>query len=85
MIGPSLIGQVMQRMGPPGFMTFMAVIYAAMAGFAFWRRMLKPEMVKAALSDTIKAGPLTTAVAAQAIAESSRNEQERPERVSPAP
>jgi MFS family permease len=72
MIGPSLVGQVMQRLGSPGFMTFMAVVYGFMAGFAFWRRLIKPEALKAASSDTIKAGPLTTPVAAQAVAESSR-------------
>jgi MFS family permease len=72
MLGPSLVGQVMQRLGPAGFMAFMAVIYGLMAGFAFWRRMLMPEAAKAGPSDTIKAGPLTTPVAAQAIAESSR-------------
>jgi MFS family permease len=72
MLGPSLMGQVMQRLGPPGFMTFMAVVYVAMAGLAFWRRLVQPLAAKTAPDDAIKAGPLTTPVAAQAIAESSR-------------
>jgi MFS family permease len=72
MLGPSLVGQFMQQLGPSGFMTFMTVIYVTMAGFAFWRRLQKPEEMKATANDTIKVGPLTTPVAAEAIAETSR-------------
>lgn len=69
MAGPSIAGQFMQRLGSPGFMTFMAIIYAVMAGHALWRRQQRPTTAKASAGDIMKAGPLTTPVAAQAQAE----------------
>ncbi|TMJ37325.1 MAG: MFS transporter [Alphaproteobacteria bacterium] len=69
MAGPSIAGQFMQHIGSPGFMTFMALIYAIMAVHALWRRRQRPTTVKASAGDIMKAGPLTTPVAAQAQAE----------------
>jgi hypothetical protein len=69
MAGPSIAGQFMQHFGSPGFMTFMALIYVIMAVHALWRRRQRPTTVKASASDIMKAGPLTTPVAAQAQAE----------------
>ena len=78
MLGPVLAGQFMSKIGPPGFMVFMMLIYGAMAGHALWRRMKRPEMTKAKSSDVMQAGPLTPPVGARAMAEEGAK-AERPE------
>jgi len=69
MAGPSIAGFFMKYMGPPGFMTFMAVIYVIMAVHALWRKRQRPTTARASASDIMKVGPMTTPVAAQAQAE----------------
>jgi MFS family permease len=65
MVGPFAAGQFMDAAGSNGFLFFLAAVYGAIAGFAFWRRLQKPEDIKAKADETIMAGPNTTAVAAQ--------------------
>jgi MFS family permease len=69
MAGPSIAGYFMQYLGSSGFMVFMAAVYVIMAAHAFWRRQQRPTTVKASAGDIMKAGPMTTPVAAQAQAE----------------
>ena len=69
MAGPSLAGEFMQRLGTPGFMTYMVIIYVIMAVHALWRRAQKPESLKAMQSELMKVGPVTTPVAARALAQ----------------
>jgi MFS family permease len=69
MMGPSLVGQFMDGFGPRGFLLFLASIYGAMAAFAFWRRLRKPEDIKAKADEVILAGPNTTPVVARSIIE----------------
>ena len=75
MAGPSIAGFFMKYMGPPGFMTFMAVIYVIMAVHALWRRRQRPTTATARASDIMKVGPMTTPVAAQAQAEEGSTRQ----------
>ena len=70
MLGPTVAGEFMQRLGTAGFMTYMLVIYVIMAVHALWRRAQRPESLKAASSEMIKVGPVSTPVAAQALAQS---------------
>ena len=67
--GPIIAGQFMQRLGSPGLMIYMTVIYTVMALHAYWRRMQKPGDVKAGARDMMQMGPMSTPVAAQAMAE----------------
>ncbi|CAN5367395.1 MFS transporter [soil metagenome] len=67
--GPIFAGVFMQRLGPPGLMIYMAAIYTIMALHAFWRRTRRPGDVKAGARDMMQVGPMTTPIAAQAIAE----------------
>jgi MFS family permease len=69
MAGPSLAGQFMQWLGTSGFMTYMVVIYVVMALHALWRRAQRPESLKAAPGELMKVGPVSTPVAAQALAQ----------------
>lgn len=67
--GPLAAGQFMSRLGNSGFMLFMMMCYGVIAGFAFWRRLQKPENLKAKADDAIKVGPVSTPVAAQVMTE----------------
>jgi MFS family permease len=69
MAGPSLAGVFMQRLGTSGFMTYMAVIYVIMALHALWRRTQRPEALKATPAELMRVGPVSTPVAAQALAQ----------------
>jgi MFS family permease len=68
MAGPSLAGEVMQRLGTAGFMTYMVAIYVLMTLHALWRRAQKPEALKANPAELMKVGPMSTPVVAQALA-----------------
>jgi HAMP domain-containing protein len=59
-------------------MTFMALVYVVMAAHALWRRQQRPTSAKASAGDIMKAGPLTTPVAAQAQAEEGSARQQGP-------
>lgn len=78
MAGPSIAGLFMQYLGSSGFMSFMAMIYATMAAYALWRRRMRPTSIKASAGDIMKAGPMTTPVAAQAQAEEGAVKQGAP-------
>jgi MFS family permease len=69
MAGPSLAGEFMQWLGTSGFMTYMVIIYVIMAVHALWRRTQKPETLKATPAELMKVGPVSTPVAAQALAQ----------------
>jgi MFS family permease len=69
MAGPSLAGEFMQKLGTPGFMTYMVVIYVLMAVHALWRRAQRPESLKCTPAELMKVGPVSTPVAAQALAQ----------------
>ena len=69
LLGPILVGVVMQRLHAPGFMIFMAAAYGFMALHALHRRMVGVPSARSMPSDTLQAGPLTTPIAAKAIAE----------------
>src|SRR5438874_9263114 len=69
MAGPSLAGVFMQRLGTSGFMTYMAVIYVIMALHALWRRTQRAEALKATPAELMRVGPVSTPVAAQALAQ----------------
>ena len=50
-------------------MTYMVIIYVIMAVHALWRRAQKPESLKATTSEMMKVGPVSTPVAARALAQ----------------
>ncbi len=66
-IGPFLVGNVMQGYGAHGFMAFMIGVYGLLALFAFYRMMRRPETPDES-ADLIQVAPGTTPVAAAAIA-----------------
>ena len=69
MLGPLLVGLAMERFHAPGFMLFMAAAYGFMALHALHRRTLGPPSAKARPEDIMQASPMTTPIAAKAIAE----------------
>jgi MFS family permease len=71
MAGPFLAGQLMDYLGPRGFLLHLILVYGVIAGFALWRRSKKPEDIKAKADEVLIVGPNTTQVAAQSIAEGS--------------
>jgi MFS family permease len=68
MMGPLLAGQFMQVMGYNGFLYYLIVVYAAIAGMALVRRVKRPENIKMQSGEGLRVGPMSTPVAAQAIA-----------------
>lgn len=66
-LGPLAVGQAMGLMGGSGFLIFMAVVYAALAAFAFWRRMKRPEDIKGKMGEALKVSPVTTPTGASAL------------------
>jgi MFS family permease len=67
MLGPLLAGQFMQMMGYNGFLYYLIVVYAAIAGMAMVRRAKRPENIKMQSGEGLRVGPMSTPVAAQAI------------------
>ncbi len=68
-LGPSLAGAFMQRLGTPGFMTYMAVIYTALGAFALYRMRQRPAPRRAD-GPVQPVSPVTTPIAAKAMVES---------------
>jgi MFS family permease len=68
-LGPSLAGAFMQRLGTPGFMTYMAVIYTALGAFALYRMRQRPAPRRAE-GPVQPVSPVTTPIAAKAMVES---------------
>jgi hypothetical protein len=59
----------MDRFGPQGYLLYLIAVYGVIAGFAFLRRLRKPEDIKAKAEEVLMAGPHTTPVTARALAE----------------
>jgi hypothetical protein len=53
-------GEAMRRIGGEGFMVFMIVIYGALALFAVWRRLRRPEHRRGKGSEVLTVSPVTT-------------------------
>ncbi|MFO0993417.1 MAG: MFS transporter [Hyphomicrobiales bacterium] len=68
MMGPLLAGQFMQMMGYNGFLYYLIVVYAAIAGMTMIRRVKRPENIKMQSGEGLRVGPMSTPMAAQAIA-----------------
>ncbi len=68
--GPSLIGELMTRLGPAGFMTYMIAVYGLLGLFAVYRMVRRAPPAQQAEGATLpQVVPTTTPVAAAAIAE----------------
>lgn len=67
--GPFLVGLAMQRLGPPGFLLYMTVVYGGLGLFAVYRmsRRAPPMQTEGAAMPLM--APTTTVVGATAIAE----------------
>lgn len=71
-IGPILVGALMRRIGGDGFLIYMIVVHAALAGFVFWRRSRRPEHVKAQGQDVMTVSPVTTPARPQVLVSDDR-------------
>ena len=60
-------GQFMRMVGGSGFLVFMALVYAALAAFAFWRRMKRPEDLKGKMGEALTVSPVTTPAGASTL------------------
>lgn len=59
----------MRRVGGDGFLYLMIAVYAALAVFAFWRRLRRPVEFRAKGADALKVSPMTTPSGAAALGE----------------
>jgi MFS family permease len=59
-IGPILAGAMMSRIGGEGFLIYMIVVHAGLAGFALWRRHQHPEHLKVQGREVMTVSPVTT-------------------------
>lgn len=66
-LGPMATGQFMRMVGGSGFLVFMALVYAALAAFAFWRRMKRPEDLKGKMGEALTVSPVTTPAGASTL------------------
>ncbi|MFO1121206.1 MAG: MFS transporter [Hyphomicrobiales bacterium] len=66
-LGPLTVGQFMKQMGGAGFLVFNSLVYAALAGFAFWRRMQRPEDIRGKAGEAMRVSPVTTPSGASAL------------------
>ncbi len=69
LVGPILVGQIMRNIGGEGFLIYMIVVHAALAGFAFWRRLRTTDHYKAHGYEVMKVSPVTTPAGASGMAE----------------
>lgn len=69
LVGPILVGALMRRIGGEGFLIYMIMVHAGLAGFALWRRMQKPENYKAQGREVMKVSPVTTPAGASTLSE----------------
>ncbi|MGH6819592.1 MAG: MFS transporter [Methylocella sp.] len=67
MLGPVSVGLAMRQIGGEAFLIYMAAAYGALAAFAFWRRMQKPEEFRAKGNEVLKVSPVTTPAGAGAL------------------
>lgn len=66
-LGPMATGQFMRMVGGSGFLVFMTLVYAALAAFAFWRRMKRPEDLKGKMGEALTVSPVTTPAGASTL------------------
>ena len=69
LVGPILVGNIMRRVGGEGFLVHMIVVYGALAMFAFWRGLRRPEDIKAESVDVMRVSPVTTPTGASNLSE----------------
>ena len=69
LVGPILVGNIMRRVGGEGFLVHMIVVYGALAIFAFWRGLRRPEDIKAESVDVMRVSPVTTPTGASNLSE----------------
>ena len=69
LVGPIIVGAIMRRVGGEGFLVYMIVINGALAAFAFWRRIQRPDSNKVATGDVMRVSPVTTPAGATGLAE----------------
>ena len=67
-VGPLLVGSVMDSYGAPGFMMFMLCVHGLLGVFGIYRIARRPETPDST-GELIQVAPVTTPVAAAAIAE----------------
>jgi MFS family permease len=58
-VGPILVGFIMSRIGGDGFLIYMIAVHLALAGFALWRRQMRPENLKAQGKEVMTVSPVT--------------------------
>ena len=66
--GPLLVGNVMDKYSADGFLLYMIAVYGMLSLFGFYRILRRPETPDSS-GDLIQVAPVTTAIAAGAIAE----------------
>lgn len=66
-LGPILVGDIMRRIGGDGFLIYMIVVHAVLAGFALWRRQRSPEHLKAQGREVMTVSPVTAPTAPQVL------------------
>jgi len=59
-MGPILVGQIMQRQGGVGFLYYMMAIYGTLALFTLWRVLRRPETLKGRGAEVMTVSPVTT-------------------------
>ena len=69
LVGPILVGNIMRRVGGEGFLVHMIVVYGALAIFAFWRGLRRPEDIKAESVDVMRVSPVTMPTGASNLSE----------------
>lgn len=60
LMGPIIVGDIMRRMGGEGFLIYMIAVHGALVMFAFWRRLRRPEHIRAETGDTMRVSPVST-------------------------
>ncbi|MCB1381022.1 MAG: MFS transporter [Alphaproteobacteria bacterium] len=68
-LGPMFAGQIMGLVGGSGFLIYQAAVYVGLAGFAFWRRLKRPEDLRGKMGEALSISPLTTPAGATTLAE----------------
>jgi len=68
-VGPILVGAIMREIGGDGFLIYMIVVHAALAGFALWRRWRRPEHLRAQGREVMTVSPVTASARPPGIGE----------------
>lgn len=81
--GPLVVGWLMERIGPAGFLVFLAVLLALLAGYAVWRMRRRRARAVTEAASYVPIAPTGTTVAAGAAVEAGQDSGEEP-RAAPA-